>query len=128
MSARKFWESIHSLLLFIRCLPLWYCCCVSVTLKLDSVVILTYAVIMFLISWSFTVVSLLLASLIYKYVSIKGKAGDWGDGFKSAYFQLALRSLRSLGGKYHSNLIIYSPQVETIQNKVILLIFASIYD
>jgi hypothetical protein len=53
---------------------------------------------MFLISWSFTVVSLALASLIYYYVSIKGKAGDWGDGFKSAYFQLALRSLRSLGG------------------------------
>uniref|UniRef100_A0A0D9Y7B7 Cation chloride cotransporter n=1 Tax=Oryza glumipatula TaxID=40148 RepID=A0A0D9Y7B7_9ORYZ len=24
-------------------------------------------------------------------------AGDWGDGFKSAYFQLALRSLRSMG-------------------------------
>lgn len=57
-----------------------------------------FAVIMFLISWSFTVVSLALASLIYYYVSIKGKAGDWGDGFKSAYFQLALRSLRSLGG------------------------------
>ncbi|KAK6796334.1 hypothetical protein RDI58_004035 [Solanum bulbocastanum] len=54
-------------------------------------------VIMFLISWTFTVVSLALASLIYYYVSIKGKAGDWGDGFKSAYFQLALRSLRSLG-------------------------------
>ncbi|KAF8028291.1 hypothetical protein BT93_E1024 [Corymbia citriodora subsp. variegata] len=54
-------------------------------------------VIMFLISWSFTVVSLALASLIYYYVSVKGKAGDWGDGFKSAYFQLALRSLRSLG-------------------------------
>ncbi|KAF5738346.1 cation-chloride cotransporter 1 [Tripterygium wilfordii] len=54
-------------------------------------------VIMFLISWSFTVVSLALASLMYYYVSIKGKAGDWGDGFKSAYFQLALRSLRSLG-------------------------------
>lgn len=65
---------------------------------------------MFLISWSFTVVSLALASLIYKYVSIKGKAGDWGDGFKSAYFQLALRSLRSLGGLYHSNLII-SPNI-----------------
>ncbi|KAL4279825.1 hypothetical protein GQ457_03G000610 [Hibiscus cannabinus] len=54
-------------------------------------------VIMFLISWLFTIVSLALASLIYYYVSIKGKAGDWGDGFKSAYFQLALRSLRSLG-------------------------------
>ncbi|KAH7568504.1 hypothetical protein ACOSP7_011486 [Xanthoceras sorbifolium] len=54
-------------------------------------------VIMFLISWLFTVVSLALASLIYYYVSLKGKAGDWGDGFKSAYFQLALRSLRSLG-------------------------------
>ncbi|GLT67381.1 hypothetical protein SLA2020_396950 [Shorea laevis] len=54
-------------------------------------------VIMFFISWSFTIVSLALASLIYYYVSIKGKAGDWGDGFKSAYFQLALRSLRSLG-------------------------------
>ncbi|KAK6154836.1 hypothetical protein DH2020_009084 [Rehmannia glutinosa] len=54
-------------------------------------------VIMFLISWTFTVVSLALATLIYYYVSIKGKAGDWGDGFKSAYFQLALRSLRSLG-------------------------------
>ncbi|XP_044509297.1 cation-chloride cotransporter 1-like isoform X5 [Mangifera indica] len=54
-------------------------------------------VIMFLISWSFTVVSLALASLIYYYVSLKGKAGDWGDGFKSAYFQLALGSLRSLG-------------------------------
>ncbi|CAI0545488.1 unnamed protein product [Linum tenue] len=54
-------------------------------------------VIMFLISWSFTIVALGLASLIYKYVGIKGKAGDWGDGFKSAYFQLALRSLRSLG-------------------------------
>ncbi|KAJ3691856.1 hypothetical protein LUZ61_021020 [Rhynchospora tenuis] len=54
-------------------------------------------VIMFSISWAFTVVSLALASLIYYYVSIKGKAGDWGDGFKSAYFQLALRSLRSLG-------------------------------
>ncbi|XP_073098704.1 cation-chloride cotransporter 1 isoform X3 [Elaeis guineensis] len=54
-------------------------------------------VIMFLISWTFTVVSLALASLIYYYVSLKGKAGDWGDGFKSAYFQLALRSLRSLG-------------------------------
>jgi solute carrier family 12 (potassium/chloride transporter), member 4/6 len=59
-----------------------------------------FSVIMFLISWSFTVVSLALASLIYYYVSIKGKAGDWGDGFKSAYFQLALRSLRSLGGMY----------------------------
>ncbi|XP_075477201.1 cation-chloride cotransporter 1-like [Primulina tabacum] len=54
-------------------------------------------VIMFLISWTFTVVSLALATLIYYYVGIKGKAGDWGDGFKSAYFQLALRSLRSLG-------------------------------
>ncbi|CAM6097171.1 unnamed protein product [Calypogeia fissa] len=53
--------------------------------------------IMFLISWSFTIVALALASLIYYYVSIKGKGGDWGDGFKSAYFQLALRSLRSLG-------------------------------
>lgn len=61
-------------------------------------VFIAHAVIMFLISWSFTVVSLALASLIYYYVSIKGKAGDWGDGFKSAYFQLALRSLRSLGG------------------------------
>lgn len=55
---------------------------------------------MFLISWAFTVVSLALASLIYYYVSIRGKAGDWGDGFKSAYFQLALRSLRSLGGGF----------------------------
>nr|GEW81098.1 cation-chloride cotransporter 1 isoform X1 [Tanacetum cinerariifolium] len=54
-------------------------------------------VIMFLISWSFTVVSLALVSLIYYYVCLKGKAGNWGDGFKSAYFQLALRSLRSLG-------------------------------
>lgn len=54
-------------------------------------------VIMFLISWSFTVVSLALASLLYYYVSVKGKGGDWGDGFKSAYFQLALRSLRTLG-------------------------------
>ncbi|KAF9593223.1 hypothetical protein IFM89_020718 [Coptis chinensis] len=54
-------------------------------------------VIMFLISWSFTVVSLALVSLIYYYVSLKGKAGDWGDGFKSAYFRLALLSLRSLG-------------------------------
>ncbi|CAA0825404.1 Cation-chloride cotransporter 1 [Striga hermonthica] len=54
-------------------------------------------VIMFLISWTFTVVSLALATLIYYYVSIKGKAGNWGDGFKNAYFQLALRSLRSLG-------------------------------
>lgn len=54
-------------------------------------------VIMFLISWAFTVISLALATLIYYYVSIKGKAGDWGDGFKSAYFQLALRSLRSMG-------------------------------
>ena len=58
------------------------------------------AVIMFLISWSFTIVSLALAGLIYYYVSIKGKAGDWGDGFKSAYFQLALRSLRTLGGNF----------------------------
>ncbi|CAO2045364.1 unnamed protein product [Urochloa humidicola] len=54
-------------------------------------------VIMFMISWTFTVVSLALASLIYYYVSLKEKAGDWGDGFKSAYFQLALRSLRSMG-------------------------------
>ncbi|KAG0482363.1 hypothetical protein HPP92_010447 [Vanilla planifolia] len=54
-------------------------------------------VIMLLISFPFTVVSFTLAALIYYYVSIKGKAGDWGDGFKSAYFQLALRSLRSLG-------------------------------
>jgi solute carrier family 12 (potassium/chloride transporter), member 4/6 len=52
-----------------------------------------------MISWTFTVVSLALASLIYYYVSLKGKAGDWGDGFKSAYFQLALRSLRSMGGR-----------------------------
>ncbi|KAG2619872.1 hypothetical protein PVAP13_3NG139100 [Panicum virgatum] len=65
--------------------------------SLSLVGALLCVVIMFLISWSFTVVSLALASLIYYYVSIKGKAGDWGDGFKSAYFQLALRSLRSLG-------------------------------
>ncbi|CAM8909708.1 unnamed protein product [Rhodiola kirilowii] len=54
-------------------------------------------VIMLLISIPCTIVSLALASLIYYYVCLKGKAGDWGDGFKSAYFQLALRSLRSLG-------------------------------
>ncbi|XP_019169589.1 PREDICTED: cation-chloride cotransporter 1-like isoform X1 [Ipomoea nil] len=54
-------------------------------------------VIMFLISWTFTIVALALATLIYYYVCLMGKAGDWGDGFKSAYFQLALRSLRSLG-------------------------------
>lgn len=58
------------------------------------------AVIMFLISWTFTIVALALATLIYYYVCLMGKAGDWGDGFKSAYFQLALRSLRSLGGVY----------------------------
>ncbi|KAK9115011.1 hypothetical protein Syun_021808 [Stephania yunnanensis] len=50
-----------------------------------------------LLGASLCIVSLALASLIYYYVSLKGKAGDWGDGFKSAYFQLALRSLRSLG-------------------------------
>ncbi|KAM3259866.1 hypothetical protein ACQJBY_051263 [Aegilops geniculata] len=65
--------------------------------SLSLVGALLCVVIMFLISWSFTVISLALASLIYYYVSLKGKAGDWGDGFKSAYFQLALRSLRSLG-------------------------------
>ncbi|EPS64392.1 hypothetical protein M569_10388, partial [Genlisea aurea] len=65
--------------------------------SLSLVGALICVVIMFLISWAFTVVSLALATLIYYYVSIKGKAGDWGDGFKSAYFQLALRSLRSLG-------------------------------
>uniref|UniRef100_A0A0E0M553 Amino acid permease/ SLC12A domain-containing protein n=1 Tax=Oryza punctata TaxID=4537 RepID=A0A0E0M553_ORYPU len=65
--------------------------------SLSLVGALLCVVIMFFISWSFTVVSLALASLIYYYVSLKGKAGDWGDGFKSAYFQLALRSLRSLG-------------------------------
>ncbi|KAG0561948.1 hypothetical protein KC19_9G105400 [Ceratodon purpureus] len=54
-------------------------------------------IIMFMISWGFTIVALALAGLLYWYVSIKGKGGDWGDGFKSAYFQLALRSLRSLG-------------------------------
>ncbi|XP_024376501.1 cation-chloride cotransporter 1 [Physcomitrium patens] len=54
-------------------------------------------VIMFMISWVFTIVAVALAALLYWYVSIKGKGGDWGDGFKSAYFQLALRSLRSLG-------------------------------
>lgn len=54
-------------------------------------------VLMFLISWYFTLVAMALAVLIYYYVSLKGKAGDWGDGFKSAYFQLALGSLRSLG-------------------------------
>lgn len=53
--------------------------------------------IMFMISWYFTLICLLLAVLIYYYVSIKGKAGDWGDGFKSAYLQLALRSLKYLG-------------------------------
>lgn len=58
----------------------------------------SYAAIMFMISWAFTIVALALAGLLYWYVSIKGKGGDWGDGFKSAYFQLALRSLRSLGG------------------------------
>lgn len=39
-----------------------------------------------------------LFSLVCIYVGILlEKAGDWGDGSKSAYFQLALRSLRSLG-------------------------------
>ncbi|GJP72957.1 hypothetical protein CLOP_g3724 [Closterium sp. NIES-67] len=53
--------------------------------------------IMYLISWFFTVVCLTLAVLIYIYVSMVGKAGDWGDGVKSAYMQLALRSLHFLG-------------------------------
>ena len=57
------------------------------------------SVIMFLISWFFTLICLLLAVLIYYYVSIKGKAGDWGDGVKSAYLQLALRSLKYLGSE-----------------------------
>ncbi|CAI5534335.1 unnamed protein product, partial [Closterium sp. Naga37s-1] len=54
-------------------------------------------VIMYLISWFFTLVCLTLAVLIYIYVSMVGKAGDWGDGVKSAYMQLALRSLHFLG-------------------------------
>lgn len=90
--------------------------CLEGCLVLDSLVCCNHAVvmgtdewvvtgIMFLISWSFTIVSLALASLLYWYVSIKGKGGDWGDGFKSAYFQLALRSLRSLGGWFLSHLL-----------------------
>lgn len=78
---------------------------------------------MFLISWSFIVVSLALASLIYYYVSIKGKSGDWGDGFKSAYFQLALQSLRSLGANqvhpknwYPISLIFYRPWGKLLEN------------
>lgn len=43
-------------------------------------------VIMFVILWLFIVVLLVLVSLFYWYVSIKGKGGDWGDGFKSVYF------------------------------------------
>ncbi|CAI7915790.1 unnamed protein product [Closterium sp. NIES-54] len=54
-------------------------------------------IIMYLISWFFTLVCLTLAVLIYIYVSMVGKAGDWGDGVKSAYMQLALRSLHFLG-------------------------------
>ncbi|GAQ80413.1 cation-chloride co-transporter protein [Klebsormidium nitens] len=56
-------------------------------------------VIMLIISWVFTIISVILAALIYYYVSVRGKAGDWGDGFKSAYFQLALRSIRTMGAK-----------------------------
>ncbi|CAI5469082.1 unnamed protein product [Closterium sp. Yama58-4] len=59
-------------------------------------------VIMYLISWFFTLVCLTLAVLIYIYVSMVGKAGDWGDGVKSAYMQLALRSLHFLGGGWVS--------------------------
>ncbi|CAI5536201.1 unnamed protein product, partial [Closterium sp. Naga37s-1] len=54
-------------------------------------------IIMYLISCFFTLVCLTLAVLIYIYVSMVGKAGDWGDGVKSAYMQLALRSLHFLG-------------------------------
>lgn len=64
------------------------------------------AVIMLIISWIFTIISVILAALIYYYVSVRGKAGDWGDGFKSAYFQLALRSIRTMGGELAENLVV----------------------
>lgn len=86
---------------------------------------------MFLISWSFTVVAIALASLIYKYVGLKGKAGDWGDGFKSAYFQLALRSLRSLGGTPHKPITNVLYIIYTLQSFITVnlpYLFGSILD
>jgi potassium/chloride transporter 4/5/6 len=61
---------------------------------------------MLIISWIFTIISVILAALIYYYVSVRGKAGDWGDGFKSAYFQLALRSIRTMGGEMAKNFVV----------------------
>ncbi len=39
------------------------------------------------------VLKLALLSDILVHISIKGKGGDWGDGFKSAYFQLVVCGL-----------------------------------
>ena len=54
-------------------------------------------VIMFLISWLFTVVAFGVAAVIYYYVSTQATA-DWGDGLKSVRIRVAISSLLSLGG------------------------------
>ena len=53
-------------------------------------------VIMFLISWLFTVVAFGVASIVYYYVSSQPTA-DWGDGLKSVRIRVAISSLLSLG-------------------------------
>ncbi len=58
-------------------------------------------VIMFLISWLFTVVAFGVAAIVYYYVSSQPTA-DWGDGLKSVRIRLAISSLLSLGaGSIH---------------------------
>ena len=53
-------------------------------------------VIMFLISWLFTVVAFGVASIVYYYVSSQPTA-DWGDGLKSVRIRVAISPLLSLG-------------------------------
>ena len=58
-------------------------------------------VIMFLISWLFTVVAFGVAAIVYYYVSSQPTA-DWGDGLKSVRIRVAISSLLSLGaGSIH---------------------------
>ncbi|KAM7541882.1 hypothetical protein Aperf_G00000005090 [Anoplocephala perfoliata] len=86
-----------------------------ITMLLSSVGVAICLTLMFISSWYYAIVALVIAGGIYKYIEYKGASKEWGDATRGLQFTTATKAILALGTKpihtknWRPQLLVYVP-------------------
>lgn len=72
------------------------CVCVCIFRSLSFVGLSLCITVMFMTSWYYALLAMLIAGIIYKYIEFRGAEKEWGDGIRGLALSAARYSLLRL--------------------------------